>query len=126
MTNLPELKAGDKVLIVFTKYGETTIGGQHEIERETKTLFIVNGKKFRKKDHQWHIARDAWSGRTEIIPADSDEAQSLIQKARIRKARGEFLEAVNRPEKNLTELQAALEARKFLDAYIRLLGKDDR
>ena len=126
MTNLPELKSGDQVLITFTKYGETTIQGQHEIERETKTLFIVNGQKFRKKDHQEHIARDTWSGRTEIIPAKSEVAQRLIQKARIEKARFLFRESVNRPNSDLTELQAAMETRNLLDSYIRLLGKDDR
>lgn len=126
MNNLPDLKVGDKVLITFTKYGETTIRGQHEIERETKTLFIVNGEKFRKKDHQEHAARDAWSGRTEIIPADSDEGQRLLQAARIQRARFLFRESVNRPNSDLTELQAALESRNLLDAYIRLLGNDDR
>lgn len=123
MTELPELKVGDQVLITYRKYGETTIRGQHEIERETKTLYIVDGKKFRKKDHQEHIARDMWSGRTEIIPADSGEAQTLIQAARIRKAKGDFKESVNRPAKELDDLQAALEARNFLDAYIRLLNE---
>ncbi|MGO4298419.1 hypothetical protein [Glutamicibacter sp. MCAF14] len=126
MNNLPGLKVGDQVLITFTKYGETTIRGQHEIERQTKTLFIVNGEKFRKKDHQEHAARDAWSGRTEIIPANSEEAQLLIQTARIQEARFLFRESVNRPDRDLTELQTALESRKLLDAYIRLLGNDDR
>ncbi|KUM31592.1 hypothetical protein AQ436_00180 [Arthrobacter sp. EpRS66] len=126
MNKLPELKRGDQVLITFAKYGETTIQGQHEIERETKTLFIVNGRKFRKKDHQEHIARDAWSGRTEIIPAKSEGAQRLIQKARIEKARFLFRESVNRPNSDLTEHQAAVESRNLLDSYIRLLGKDDR
>lgn len=122
----PELSPGDRVLVTFTKYGETRIDGPFEIERETKTLLIVNGGRFRKKDHQEYIARDAWSGLSEIIKADSDEAKTLLNVRQLRNARGEFRESVTRQNSNRTDLENALDSREKLNRYIKLLERITR
>jgi len=122
---LPDLKTGDSVLITHRRYGEASIHGPHQIERETKTLFIVAGRRFRKRDHQEQGIRDVWSGIPEIIPADSEEARKLIRRARIRKAKGDFLESVNRSAGIIAELETALKSRELLDKYIELLKDAD-
>lgn len=124
MPDLPELKTGDKVITTFTKYGEIRVSGTYEIERETKTLLIVNGSKFRKRDHQEHISRDIWSGRSEIIPAGSVQAQELLKAKALAAAKENFRHCVNRWSGSLTDLENARVSKNFLNTYIGLLEKE--
>lgn len=124
MSDLPELKTGDKVITTFTKYGEIRASGPYEIERETKTLLIVNGSKFRKRDHQEHISRDIWSGRSEIIPAGSVQAQELLKAKALTAAKENFRHCVNRWSGSLTDLENARVAKNLLNTYIGLLEKE--
>lgn len=79
---------------------------------------------FRKRDHQEHISRDIWSGRSEIIPADSTQAQALLRAKALTAAKENFRHCVNRWSGSLTDLENARVAKNLLNAYIGLLEKE--
>jgi len=69
-------KTGDAVAILH-HFGAS---GPRKIERETKTLYIVDGRRFRKSDNREQGQRGRYYGSPWLVPADSDLARRELRK----------------------------------------------
>lgn len=72
-------KTGDAVAII-RHFGAS---GPHKIERETKTLYIVDGRRFRKSDNREQGQHGLYYGSPWLEPADSDLARRELRKVNL-------------------------------------------
>lgn len=106
----------DEVLIVSRSY----VRGPFKIERETKTLWIVNGDQFRKDDLRQRGDFGAWTPRPTLVPVNSEQGQRELRRALVSRARARFiiasetLQSAREPD----VLEAAQAASGALNNYI--------